>query len=347
MEIHNQGEINMQVKLSQIVNALEMANDEFVFYYNLQENEIVSVQEEYFQKIDIEDLSDYQDFEQDDIKLAQDIFYKDDFYIKLPDQYEIHEYHIMEDFCYLLEDDKKEHFLVTIKGRGAFRRFKELLYQYGIEKRYYQYREDRFYLIAQNWCEENNLHYIDDRKKTDNWLIETERLYFRKFQVTDWEDLYEYLRLSEVVEFEPYEVFSKEACIEEAKERAYMDCFYAVCLKTSDKMIGHLYFEQLQPYEYNTYTIGYVFNPVYSKQGYATEATKGLIDYGFKKKSIHRIIANCNVLNINSWELLERIGMRREAHMQKKSFFKKDEKGNPIWQDVYQYAILNKEWILK
>jgi RimJ/RimL family protein N-acetyltransferase len=36
--------------------------------------------------------------------------------------------------------------------------------------------------------------------------------------------------------------------------------------------------------------------------------------------------------------------MRREAHFVKKGYFKRNSDGNPIWEDVYSYAILKEEW---
>ncbi|WP_348983851.1 GNAT family protein [Fusibacter sp. A2] len=90
--------------------------------------------------------------------------------------------------------------------------------------------------------------------------------------------------------------------------------------------------------------MGYVFNKAYHGKGYATEAVRAVVDNTFKFKNAHRFVAFCNVLNEPSWHLLERIGMRREAHRVKNMFFDNDEKGDPLWFDSYQYAILETEW---
>jgi len=55
----------------------------------------------------------------------------------------------------------------------------------------------------------------------------------------------------------------------------------------------------------------------------------------------------CNPLNEPSWRLLERLGMRREGHLIKNIYFKKDECGNPIWADTLEYAVLASEWFEK
>ncbi|OQB23383.1 MAG: hypothetical protein BWY11_01988 [Firmicutes bacterium ADurb.Bin182] len=52
----------------------------------------------------------------------------------------------------------------------------------------------------------------------------------------------------------------------------------------------------------------------------------------------------CNPQNTASWKVLERLNMRREGHLLKNVWFKKDEQGNPVWLDTYLYAILRDEW---
>ncbi|MFP4017448.1 MAG: GNAT family N-acetyltransferase, partial [Halanaerobiales bacterium] len=112
--------------------------------------------------------------------------------------------------------------------------------------------------------------------------LETDRLVIRRFKDDDWVDLFEYLSLEEVVKYEPYEVFNEEECKNEAKRREKDDAFWAVCLKEERKLIGNLYFNQQQPREFMTWEIGYVFNPSYYGKGYATEACKRMLKYGFE-----------------------------------------------------------------
>lgn len=172
--------------------------------------------------------------------------------------------------------------------------------------------------------------------------LETERLVIRRFKEKDWKDLYEYLSDEEVVRYEPYQAFSIEASQNEAKSRAESPAFLAVCLKENNKLIGNIYFAKQ---EFKTWEIGYVFNRSYQGRGYATEAANAVIAYGFNTRGARRIVAMCNPLNTASWRLLERLGMRREGHLKQNIYFKKDEKGNPIWSDTYEYAILKDEYI--
>ncbi|MHB1154439.1 MAG: GNAT family N-acetyltransferase [Eubacteriales bacterium] len=169
--------------------------------------------------------------------------------------------------------------------------------------------------------------------------IKTEHLILRRFCREDWHDLYEYLSNEKVVYFEPYDVFSEDACKEEAVNRANNEAFWAVCLK--NKVIGNLY---LGKHNYHTFELGYVFNERYHHNGYAAESAKALIDYAFTELGARRIIAMCSPLNSSSWKLLERLHMRREGHLLQNIYFKKDENNQPVWLDTYEYAILRNEW---
>ena len=169
----------------------------------------------------------------------------------------------------------------------------------------------------------------------------TDRLHIRGFRNDDWKDLYEYLSDQQVIRYEPYDVFTMEESRREAIKRSENEDFYAVCLKDTDKVIGNLY---LSKQEYDTWEIGYVFNASYQGKGYASEAAAALLQDAFMNCGARRVVAMCNPENSPSWRLLERLGMRREGHLLQNIFFRKDEKGDPIWQDTYEYAILADEW---
>jgi aminoglycoside 6'-N-acetyltransferase len=84
--------------------------------------------------------------------------------------------------------------------------------------------------------------------------------------------------------------------------------------------------------------IGFTLARAHQGQGYATEAVKRLIGYLFTARNLHRVFASCDVENHASARLLERIGMRREAHFIESLWFK----GH--WSSEYWYAMLRREW---
>jgi RimJ/RimL family protein N-acetyltransferase len=72
--------------------------------------------------------------------------------------------------------------------------------------------------------------------------------------------------------------------------------------------------------------------------GYAFEAVSGLLGYLFGELHLHRLIAECDVENVASWRLLEKLGFRREAHLIENIFFK------GAYGSEYHYALLEREW---
>lgn len=172
-------------------------------------------------------------------------------------------------------------------------------------------------------------------------MIETNRLKIRKFLPDDWKSLFDYLSMKEIYTFEPGQPISKVEAKQMAANRSFGNSFFAVTLKASEKMIGHLYFSQIEPLEFMTWELGYIFNPLYQNQGYCSESAKAMIEYAFLHWNAHRITAFCNPNNIASWKVLEKIGMKREGFFEKKAFFRRDEENRPIWHDCFAYGKLN------
>ncbi len=171
-------------------------------------------------------------------------------------------------------------------------------------------------------------------------MIETSRLMIRNFAEADAEDLYAYLSLPDTYRFEPGAPISREEAQALAKERSSGERFFAVILKSENTMIGHLYFDKIEPAAFMTWELGYILNPRYRNNGFCTEAAQALVDYGFRSLHAHRIVAHCNPLNYPSWRVLEKIGMEREGHFRKKAFFRRDADNNPLWHDCYAYGIV-------
>lgn len=176
-------------------------------------------------------------------------------------------------------------------------------------------------------------------------IFETERILVRNFKLDDWKDLQEYISKEEVMKFERSWDCTDTACQKRVEDFSMGDVFLATELKSIGKLIGHVYFNQAAPYDFNTWMLGYIFNNSYYGKGYATEACKGILEYAFRELRVHRIFAKCCPLNAPSWRLLERLNMRREGHSIKCVTFKKTADGEPIWWDEYSYAILENEWL--
>jgi RimJ/RimL family protein N-acetyltransferase len=172
--------------------------------------------------------------------------------------------------------------------------------------------------------------------------IKTKRLLIREFEFKDWQAVYEYTSDNNVMKYIPEGVFSeqdvKDFISNNIGENAEK---FPVILKEENVLIGHIVFHKW--FGEGTYEIGWVFNPKYHNNGFASEAAWAILEYSFKKMNIHRIIATCQPQNIASYRVMEKIGMRREAYF-KKCMPANFKKGNNDWWDEYFYAILEEEW---
>ncbi|MFS0783144.1 GNAT family N-acetyltransferase [Bacillus sp. 1P06AnD] len=168
-------------------------------------------------------------------------------------------------------------------------------------------------------------------------FIETRRLQIRLFEPSDWPSLYTYTSNGHVMKYIPEGTLSEDEAKTFVNDHLGDDAkYFPVVLKAGGAMIGHIVFH---PYfGDHTYEIGWVFNPDYHNKGYATEAARAILDFGFNKMKLHRIVATCQPQNEPSFRVMEKIGMRREG------FFKKCIPHESEWWDEYYYAILSEEF---
>ncbi len=127
------------LKLSEVINAIDSANYETLYYYDPTENNIIV---KYDDDID-EEMGDN--------------------CIMLPSVYQINEYSIMRQFIETIEDvTLYNQLIISIQGKGAFRRFKDTCINYNIIDKWYKFKEKEYKKIAINWCLGNDIKYIDD-----------------------------------------------------------------------------------------------------------------------------------------------------------------------------------------
>ncbi len=175
--------------------------------------------------------------------------------------------------------------------------------------------------------------------------IESERLYMRPFKDGDAEAMLEYHSNPEICRYIPWNVRNLEEVaksISENKSAHFLNVegdylTLALCRKSDDQLIGQMN-AMYRSTEHKKAEFGYVINPKFGGQGFASEAASALISALFSSELFHRVIANIDVRNTPSWKLVERIGMRREAHYIQDYWFKGE------WTDSYIYATLKEEW---
>lgn len=111
----------------------------------------------------------------------------------------------------------------------------------------------------------------------------------------------------------------------------------AVVRKAEGDLIGHVVLMR-RSVEHRQGEIGYVLDPAHHGHGYATEASALMLRLGFEELRLHRIVGRLDARNAASAAVLERLGMRREAHLRENEFVKGE------WVDELVYAILDREW---
>lgn len=140
------------VNLEDIAGKLEEASDHWEQYLNVVTGEF-------------EALADGMYIETDE-ELAEEIECSGD-YVRLPNQYGIHEYRIMERFAEATLDEKKQTRLFrALHGRRPYRHFKDEINLLGLSEVYYAFRYVAFVEMARDWCEGNGIPYqIDTSEK--------------------------------------------------------------------------------------------------------------------------------------------------------------------------------------
>ena len=139
----------MKIKLEVVIDAIEMADDNYTYFLDLETGESVFLADELSTGLDNEGLEE---------EIEENYGTR---YLRLPTKFDINEYHIMEEFIWTLEDEKANKLECAIQGRGAFRRFKDMVNRMGIFRQWYNFQAEYYRKLAIEWCKENRLEYME------------------------------------------------------------------------------------------------------------------------------------------------------------------------------------------
>lgn len=155
--------MSVKVKLKDIIAEMEIQFEESHTYLNSKTGEIVVVtSDDLLAAEDGIPFDDLLDWEQENRMVAIDVVENFENYIELPTKFDVNEYEIMEDFCFNVSNERKQETLLgVIRGKGAFRRFKDKIIDFEIEDQWYSFRDERLKEIAIEWCRDNNVNYIE------------------------------------------------------------------------------------------------------------------------------------------------------------------------------------------
>ncbi|MDQ0202292.1 UPF0158 family protein [Neobacillus ginsengisoli] len=155
--------MSIQIKLKDLIEEMEIQFEESHSFLNIKTGEIVLVSSDDFRAVEDEKPFDYlTEWDQENRMIAIDVVENFENYIELPTKYDVNKYEIMENFCLTISDQRKQESLLrAIKGKGAFRRFKDKIIDCEMEDQWYSYRDECFKQIAIEWCRENKINFID------------------------------------------------------------------------------------------------------------------------------------------------------------------------------------------
>jgi len=154
-----------RVKLSAIINIISFQSYNTSYYLDREKGEPFLVSKEQLRAAEGNaELEDYPEWEREQIKLAREILTdkKGERYILIPGKFVSHEYSTMENFCFSFDDDEISRALLqAIKGAGTFNRFNNCIHRYGVADDWYKYRYNSMKRIIIDWCESNNIDYME------------------------------------------------------------------------------------------------------------------------------------------------------------------------------------------
>jgi RimJ/RimL family protein N-acetyltransferase len=176
-----------------------------------------------------------------------------------------------------------------------------------------------------------------------DYPIKTDRLVLRRFTESDLDALHAYHSLPEVARFLLWEARTREESAQSLKfridhptiEKEGDGVVFAV--EHDGELIGEVNLRWLSA-EHGSGELGFIFDPRHHGHGYAREASVEVLRMGFEQMGLHRIIGRADARNTASAKLMERLGMRREAHFVKNEIVKGE------WTDEVVYAMLAEEW---
>ncbi len=175
-------------------------------------------------------------------------------------------------------------------------------------------------------------------------ILTTNRLLLREFTENDWQPTLAYQSDPLYLRYNPWMYRTEQ----DVRDFIYMFINWqrtqprtkfqlAIVLQREQRLIGNCGIRMHTP-DAREADIGYELDSRYWGQGYATEAARTMLAFGFRELQLHRIWAHCIAENVASAHVLEKIGMQREGR------FRENEWMKGRWWDTLVYAILDREW---
>ena len=177
-------------------------------------------------------------------------------------------------------------------------------------------------------------------------MVETERLIAKPFSENDLDMIYRLYSDEEMLRYTPHDTMNMEEAkdylakiLSDWEKTPLTDLEFLLISKESGEKAGRCGIHVDS--ETDSAMIGLYLLKKEWNCGYATEIMNAMMDHCFDVLGVHRVYGLCNPENAGSRRVMEKIGMRPEAHFRKKCRYVKN--GVSSWHDEMLYAILREE----
>jgi RimJ/RimL family protein N-acetyltransferase len=175
-------------------------------------------------------------------------------------------------------------------------------------------------------------------------LLTTERLLLREFTAQDCHAVLAYQSDPRYLRYAPWTHRLPEhverlmqVCIGWQHEQPRCKFQLAILQQTTHQLIGSCGIRMATAHAPEA-ELGYELHPDHWGQGYATEAARCILAFGFQTLRLQRVWAECLTENTGSVRVLERLGMRQQRCLRQHTLMKNR------WWDSLVYAVDWAEW---
>lgn len=153
----------LPVSVREVASEMDLQNDEARAYLNRSTGELITIIDEHVRLVERGyDPDAVPEWMQETLPKVQEVLESEEF-LALPSPWDIHEWKIMERFCYTVGDeDHREQLLHAIRGRGAFRHFRNTSTRLGLRQDWYAFRDAALEEIAVEWLEAHEIPYVTE-----------------------------------------------------------------------------------------------------------------------------------------------------------------------------------------
>jgi len=180
---------------------------------------------------------------------------------------------------------------------------------------------------------------------TTDLTIKTDRLILRPFEKSDLEHVLSYYALPDVQRYLDWKARDKveaKSAFEQMRKQTRLTrpgevLTLAIVRKSDGRVIGHVSLRYTDATAMQG-EIRFAVAPAFRRKGFASEAVRAAMNFGFDEFKLHRIFARTAGGNDASAKLLRGLGLRLEAHYREHALFQGE------WDEELHFAVLDREW---